>query len=149
MRIRIYQIAKKPDDISIYAKKIAQFGAKVEIINIFNQHIQKAQKSSQLGAKLAYGVEMMKYIDKDSFNIALHPSGKEVDSYEFSDILKDKFSVNFFIGGAYGFEEGFLSKTYNLSLSKLTFSHNIVALILCEQIFRILSIINNHPYHKE
>lgn len=149
MRIRIYQIAKKPDDISIYAKKILQFGAKVEIINIFNQHIQKAQKHSQLEAKLAYGVEMIKYIDKDSLNIALHPSGKEVDSYEFSDILRDKVSVNFFIGGAYGFEEEFLSKTYNLSLSKLTFSHNIVVLILCEQIFRILSIINNHPYHKE
>lgn len=149
MRIRIYQIAKKPDDISIYAKKILQFGAKVEIINIFNQHIQKAQKHSQLEAKLAYGVEMIKYIDKDSLNIALHPSGKEVDSYKFSDILRDKVSVNFFIGGAYGFEEEFLSKTYNLSLSKLTFSHNIVVLILCEQIFRILSIINNHPYHKE
>lgn len=149
MRIRIYQIAKKPDDISIYAKKISQFGVKIEMINIFNNNISKAQKISPLESKLSYGVEMAKYIDKDALNIALHPGGKEVDSYEFSDMIKDRFSVNFFIGGAYGFEETFLSKTQNLSLSRLTFSHDIVTLILCEQIFRILAIINNHPYHKE
>ncbi|RDU64088.1 23S rRNA (pseudouridine(1915)-N(3))-methyltransferase RlmH [Helicobacter sp. MIT 14-3879] len=149
MRIRIYQITKKTTKFDEYIKLVSQFGVRLEVIDVFSANIQKAQKTSPLQAKISYGNELSKYISKDSLNIALHPSGNEVDSYEFSNIIKDKSSINFFIGGAFGFEENFLSKTKNISLSKLTFSHNIVTLILCEQIFRILSIINNHPYHKE
>jgi 23S rRNA (pseudouridine1915-N3)-methyltransferase len=82
-------------------------------------------------------------------NIALHPSAKEVDSYEFANLLKDRQEINLFIGGAYGFERGFIDKCNNtISFGKITLSHKLVKVVLMEQIFRGLSINHNHPYHK-
>jgi 23S rRNA (pseudouridine1915-N3)-methyltransferase len=72
-----------------------------------------------------------------------------VDSYEFAKELKDSMTVNFFIGGAYGFEREFLSKCNKaISFGKITLSHKLVKVVLLEQIFRGLTINNNHPYHK-
>ncbi len=151
MKIKIYTIAKKQNlhNLSEIQQEIRQFGASMEIIYKFNKDIEKAQKISPQHAKTSYTREFEKYISKDDANIALHPSGEELDSYHFSNILKDRNIVNFFIGGAYGFEETFLCQTRAISLSKLTFSHKIAQIVLCEQIFRALCIINNHPYHKE
>ena len=79
----------------------------------------------------------------------LDPSSKEVDSHDFADLLKDKTEVNLYIGGAYGFESSFLSKCNKaISFGKITLSHKLVKVVLLEQIFRGLSINNNHPYHK-
>ena len=83
------------------------------------------------------------------YNIALDVLGKSVDSFAFSKLLEDKNEVNFFIGGAYGFQREFLDKCdATISLSNLTFAHKVATLVLSEQIFRSLAIINNHPYHK-
>ena len=89
-----------------------------------------------------------KYMDS-GINIALDPSSKEVDSHEFANLLKDSVQVNLFIGGAYGFERDFLTKCNNsISFGKITLSHKLVKVVLMEQIFRGLTINNNHPYHK-
>ena len=75
--------------------------------------------------------------------------GKKVDSFGFSKLLSDRLTINFFIGGAYGFDREFLKKCdTTISLSDLTMAHKIANLVLCEQIFRSLAILNNHPYHK-
>lgn len=149
MKIKIYSISKKHNKCDDFIKQIKQFGVAVEDISIFNSNIQKAQKDSPQAAKESYGIEFDKYIKKNALNIALHPNSKEMDTYTFSNLLKDKNEINFFIGGAFGFSEKFLSKTTNISLSKLTFSHRVAKIIIFEQIFRALCIINNHPYHKE
>ncbi len=81
------------------------------------------------------------------FNIILTPEGKLIDSFEFAKLLNHS-TVNFFIAGAYGFDEEFKKKGINISLSPLTMSHKIAKLVLFEQIYRGLSINNNHPYHK-
>lgn len=149
MKIKIYSIAKKQQNLcSDFIKQIRQFGVSVEEIDIFNSNIQKAQKCSPISAKMAYGNEFEKYLKKDCLNIALSPDGIQLDTQQFVKMLEDKNEVNFFIGGAFGFEEGFLSKTKNISLSKLTFSHKIAKIVIFEQVFRALCIINNHPYHK-
>jgi 23S rRNA (pseudouridine1915-N3)-methyltransferase len=58
-------------------------------------------------------------------------------------------SIKFFIGGAYGFEEKFLSQSDAvISLGKITMSHKIAKAVLLEQIYRGFSILSNHPYHK-
>lgn len=149
MKIKVYSIAKKQQNLcSDFIKQIRQFGVSVEEIDIFNSNIQKAQKCSPISAKMAYRNEFEKYLKKDCLNIALSPDGIQLDTQQFAKMLEDKNEVNFFIGGAFGFEEGFLSKTKNISLSKLTFSHKIAKIVIFEQVFRALCIINNHPYHK-
>lgn len=148
-KIRIYAISKKQNDfVGEFKKNITRFGVMVDIINIFNNKINQAQRISSNYAKVAYSNEFNKYIKDNVFNIALDVCGKEVDSYEFCDLIRDKEEVDFFIGGAFGFEVSFLSKMNTISLSRLTFSHNIAQIVLYEQIYRALCIINNHPYHK-
>ena len=149
MKINVYIIDKKNKDrlymglIEHYIK-IAKPFAKVEVIEIFDKEIAKAQDLSPKSAQKAYSKALEKCI-----NIALDPSSKEVDSYEFANLLKDSATINFYIGGAYGFERDFLAKcNYVLSFGKITLSHKLVKVVLLEQIFRGLTINNNHPYHK-
>ncbi|OBV29857.1 hypothetical protein BKN38_03895 [Helicobacter sp. CLO-3] len=94
-------------------------------------------------------------IDSGAFimsNIALHPAGKRIDSEGFAKLLAESFAhraqLAFFVGGAFGFEEAFLRHTTPISLSPMTFSHTIIGAMLLEQIYRALSILANHPYHK-
>lgn len=149
MKIKIYAIAKKLYNCEDYVKMAQQFGTEMKLICINNAKIQVAQRQGAEVAMESYGESLLPFIESNALNIALSPNGKELDSLGFARILCDSSkSVNFFIGGAYGFAPNFLSKMQNISLSKLTFSHKIVPLILCEQIYRALCIINHHPYHK-
>ena len=122
--------------------------AKIEVHSLFNKQISKAQTIGKNESQQAYN-EL--YIPKlnNCYNIALDVLGKKVDSFKFSKLVDDKLNINFFIGGAYGFNQDFLIKCDTvLSLSELTYAHKIANIVLCEQIFRGLCIINNHPYHK-
>ena len=65
-------------------------------------------------------------------------------------LLQKVKDVVFVIGGAYGFDKEVYRKSqYLLSLSKMTFSHQMVRLFFTEQVYRAFTIINNHPYHNE
>ena len=150
-KIKIVSIAKKErDEYSIlcdnFSKMSSKFG-QIEDIEVFNNNIAKGQKESEMSAKNEYTKSLEKYLGK--YNIALDPKGKKVDSFHFLEILKDKNEVNFFIGGAYGFGDDFLNKcNLSISLSPLTFGYKVAKVILFEQIYRGLSLLNNHPYHK-
>ena len=150
-RVWIYSIGKKDDRcMSALSKDFidnTKRFARVETHNIFNKKINQAQRSEQ--AQKIYEEVFAPYLLDDGFNIALHPSGKKIDSFEFATLLQEHPKIAFFIGGAYGFGDGFLQKCdYRLSLSPLTMSHKVARIVLLEQIFRGFSIINNHPYHK-
>lgn len=122
--------------------------ARVEVHSLFNKNIAKAQTLGERESHKAYN-EL--YIPKLStgYNIALDVLGKQVDSFKFSEMIDNKQSINFFIGGAYGFDREFLTKCdATISLSKLTYAHKIATIVLFEQVFRSLCILNNHPYHK-
>ena len=153
MKINIIIVDKKSKDllyaplIEHYKKMISRF-AKVEVIEIFNKNIAKAQDISPTEAQKSYTASLQSYLS-GSFNIALDPSSKEVDSFQFADLLRDETTINFFIGGAYGFEKEFLNRcNKKVSLGQITLSHKLVKVVLMEQIFRGFSIVNNHPYHK-
>ena len=153
MKINVIIIDKKAKD-NLYVgliehyKKISKPFAKVEVIEIFDKEIAKAQDISPQASRQAYAKSLEKYM-QNGINIALDPSSKEVDSYDFAKLLKDSIQVNLFIGGAYGFESSFLDKCNNaISFGKITLSHKLVKVVLLEQIFRGLTINNNHPYHK-
>ena len=153
MKINVIIIDKKGKD-NLYAglvehyKKISKPFAKVEVIEVFDKEIAKAQDISPQAAQRSYTKALEKYMES-SINIALDPSSKEVDSHEFANLLKDSVQINLFIGGAYGFERDFLTKCNKaISFGKITLSHKLVKVVLMEQIFRGLTINNNHPYHK-
>ena len=149
MKINVFSIVKNDEYQPLYddfVKQCRGFGANLIIKDIFNNDIAKAQKAEKKEAQASYTQAFSPFLSASSF--ALHPIGKMLDSLEFAKLLENKLEISFFIGGAYGFEESFLSRTQPISLSPLTFAHKIAKIVLCEQIYRALSINANHPYHK-
>lgn len=152
MKLRILSIAKP--EKSLYTplykelEKMSSKYCKLEDIEIFNKKIHQAQAEGQSAAQAAYTQAFEPYLSK-SYNIALHPDGKMINSFKFSKLLSDRIAVNFYIGGAYGFEDKFLKQCDAVvSLGELTMSHKIAKAVLLEQVFRGFAINNNHPYHK-
>jgi len=153
MKIRIYIIDKKAkkelyDPLIEHYIKSARKWADVEVHEIFNRDIAKANDLSPEAAQKSYSDAYDHYL-KNGYSIALDPRSREVNSFEFADLLKNRGEVNFFIGGAYGFERGFVAKcNMGVSFGKITLSHKLIKVVLAEQIFRGLSILHHHPYHK-
>jgi 23S rRNA (pseudouridine1915-N3)-methyltransferase len=150
-KINVYAIAKSSNDefdkIAKEFMKMSSKYAKVETFNLFNKKIAKAQTLGEKEAQQSYS-EVYEPL-MNGYNVALDVLGKKVDSFAFAGIFQNHTTINFFIGGAFGFERDFLKKCNTIvTLSDLTMAHKIAHLVLQEQIFRSLCIINNHPYHK-
>ncbi len=153
MKIDIYVIDKKGkkelyDPLIEHYRKLCRPWAKVEVHEIFSKEIARAQEQSPVAAQAAYSRALERYLPGGS-NFVLDPEGESIDSHAFADLLKDRASVRFYIGGAFGFEKGFSKQSdKTVSFGRITLSHKLVKVVLMEQIFRGLSIIHNHPYHK-
>jgi 23S rRNA (pseudouridine1915-N3)-methyltransferase len=153
MHINIYVIDKKGKKelydplIEHYIKSCKQW-ATVQVHEIFTKEIAKAHDISPAAAQASYTQAFEKSL-QGAYAIALDPTSKQVDSHAFANLLKDRRVVNLYIGGAYGFERGFIDKCNNaVSFGKITLSHKLIKVVLAEQVFRGLSILHNHPYHK-
>lgn len=132
------------DRIDEYIKRSSRF-CKLNLKEIFNKEIERAQKKGDTYSKEVYRIYLQK--EFSDINIALDPKGKSVDSSEFAELFLNYGNVNFYIGGAYGFDSEFIkSCDTSISLSPLTFDHKLATLICIEQIYRGLCINNNHPY---
>lgn len=100
------------------------------------------------------GKQILSKIEKDDYVIALAIEGKQLDSEGFADVI-DKVStfhsssMTFIIGGSYGLSD-FVKQRADLllSFSKMTFPHQLMRLMLIEQIYRAFAILKKHPYHK-
>lgn len=152
MHIKVYSIEKSEDEnikslIDGYIKMSSKY-AQVENKIVFNKEIAKMQNLGTKEAQNSYTKAYNPFL-KSGYSIGLDVEGDTIDSFEFAKILENNSSVDFFIGGAFGLEKGFLGKTQrNISLSRITYAHKIAKLVLFEQIYRGLCINNNHPYHK-
>ena len=93
-------------------------------------------------------------IDSD-WVVILDENGKEFKSMQFADWVQRKMNMGikrlvFVVGGPYGFSEAIYDRSNEkISLSKMTFSHQIIRAIFTEQIYRAFTILNNEPYHHE
>ena len=151
MNVRVFTIEKSSDKTleaiaNEYTKMISRFG-KIEEIKIFNKHIASAQMIGEKEAKASYTKAYEPFLK--GYNIALDVQGESLSSEQFSALFDQDVNVNFFIGGAFGFEDAFLGKTQKIiSLSRLTYAHKIAKVVLFDQIYRGLCIKNNHPSHK-
>ncbi len=151
MKIDIYTIEKHSRDeygtITEQFRKMISKYATINEHNIFNKKISSAQNKNAQLAQESYTQAFLPYMK--GYNIILHPEGKVLDSFDFYKKFDINTNLNFFIGGAYGFEKSFIAKgDLIISLSKLTMSHKVAKIVLYEQIYRAMTLIHKHPYHK-
>ena len=101
------------------------------------------------------GELILKMLQTGDYLVLLDEHGKSFTSMEFATYLERKMHVVskrlvFVIGGPYGFSEAvYKAASEKISLSKMTFSHQMIRLIFVEQIYRAMTILNNEPYHHE
>ena len=113
-----------------------------------------AEYALNIQIKDTEGDRLMKYIRDQDYVIALAIDGKMLDSVELSEKIEKLgvsgiSSVAFVIGGSLGLSEKVLQRAdYKLSFSKMTFPHQLMQMILLEQIYRSYRIMNHEPYHK-
>ena len=104
--------------------------------------------------KLAEGELILRAINFSTDLVLLDEHGKEFRSVEFADYLQKRMSsgrdVVFVVGGPYGFSEAVYQRANGkISLSKMTFSHQMVRLFFVEQLYRAMTILPGEPYHHE
>ncbi len=110
--------------------------------------------AEEIAVKEAEGKNILKQIKKDAFVIVLEIQGKELTSEALAEKIKGlgidgKSDVVFVIGGSIGLSEEVLARAdFRLSFSKMTFPHQMMRVILLEQIYRSFKIIRNETYHK-
>ncbi len=142
------------EGIEEYLKRIKRF-SDVEIIELTDEKIpenpSEAQKSIVISKE---GDKILKAISKGDYVISLCIEGKQLESREFakkiSDIITfDSSTITFVIGGSLGIDHRVKQiSNLKLSFSKMTFPHQLMRLILLEQIYRAFKINNNEEYHK-
>jgi len=140
------------EGINIYEKRIKRF-IDFEILIIPDLKGTKNLKPEQIKQK--EGNLILKNIEKKEFLILLDEKGKEFSSVDFAKFIEKKQIIGtkqvvFLVGGAYGFSKDIYNRaTSLLSLSKMTYSHQIIRLFFVEQLYRAFTIINKLPYHNQ
>ena len=101
------------------------------------------------------GEKILSILKKNDFIILLDENGEQISSVGFSKFIQKKLNsgmktLTFIVGGPYGFSDEVKAiSQQQLSLSKMTFSHEMVRLFFTEQLYRAFSILNNEPYHHQ
>ena len=155
MNIKLLAIGKTDDKqllqlIDEYKKRVGFYiNFDLEII----QDIKNVKNLSEIQQKEKEGELIIKKIQPTDLLILLDENGKQHSSVEFSDYLQKIMNAGtkqlvFVIGGPYGFSEEIYNKANGkISLSKMTFSHQMVRLFFIEQLYRAFTILKNEPYH--
>lgn len=110
---------------------------------------------SEMDLKKKEGETVMGWLQKEDYLVALDERGKQFDSVQLSQFLQIRGNEStkklvFLIGGAYGIDEAILKRAnQKWSLSLLTFPHQLVRLILAEQVYRACTILRNEKYHHQ
>ncbi len=157
MKIKLITISKTNKKFLIegeneYQKRLKRY-VKLERIEI--PDIKNAKALSKSEIKLKEGEIILSKIDSADLVILLDDKGKEFTSMKFAKWIQNKRNLSiknavFVVGGAYGFSDAVYQRANEkMSLSKLTFSHQMVRMIFLEQLYRAFTILNNEPYHHE
>ena len=155
MKIKLVVVGKTKKNelitlINDYLKRI-NFYIKFNIVEVTSL---KSKKINEKELRKIEGENILKTIKENEVLFLLDENGKSFNSVDFSKFIENKIQQNknitFAIGGAYGFsKEVYENSAQSISISKMTFSHQIARLFFTEQLFRAFTIINNHPYHND
>ena len=140
--------------IEEYSKRLSKY-CKLEIKEAADEKTpDSASDTVNRMIKEKEGDRLLSFIKDDSYVIALAIDGKMLDSVELSEkidnlMLSGKSDIVFVIGGSLGLDKRVLDRAdYKLSFSKMTFPHQLMRVILLEQIYGSFRIMKNEPYHK-
>ena len=142
------------DAIAEYSKRLSRY-CKLEIVEVADEKTpDNASATVEDAIRDKEGERIRKYVKEDAYVITLEIAGKMLTSEEMAEKI-EKLGVQgtshiiFIIGGSIGLGKEILKRSdYALSFSKMTFPHQLMRVILLEQIYRSYRIINHEPYHK-
>ncbi|WP_123054860.1 23S rRNA (pseudouridine(1915)-N(3))-methyltransferase RlmH [Clostridium sp. JN-1] len=142
------------DAIKEYSKRLSRY-CKLQILEVPDEKAPEnySNKEKEI-IKKKEGKSILKHIKENSFIITLDLRGKMLSSEEMSSFIKDccikgHSNLVFIIGGSLGLSDEVLAKAnFSLCFSKMTFPHQLMRVILMEQLYRSYKIMNNEPYHK-
>ena len=137
--------------IADYTERIGHY-MPFELVTI--PELKNTKSLSEDQQKTAEGEQILKLIQPSDTVVLLDEHGRELRSIEFARWLEQKRNTArrliFIIGGPYGFSPAVYARTNEqLSLSKMTFSHQMIRLVFTEQVYRACTIIKGEPYHHE
>lgn len=157
MRITLLTVGKTDKDwvrqgLDIYTSRLKHY-IPFSIVEI--PELKNVSSMSREQIKVREGEIILKNIKPGDDMILLDERGRTYSSLEFAKLLQDKISyagkdIVFVIGGAYGFSQAVYDRAGSkMSLSRMTFSHQMVRAIFAEQIYRAFTIMRGEPYHHE
>jgi len=157
MIIKVITIGKTNKDFLVQGENeyLKRLGRYLSIKKIEIPDIKGTKKMNQSEIKLREGQLILSKIQPADYVVLLDDKGKIHTSVQFSNWLQSKMNLSiknliFIIGGAYGFsDEVYQRGQEKISISKMTFSHQMIRMIFLEQLYRGFSILNNEPYHHE
>ena len=138
--------------VSIYSKRLNHY-VRFAITTIAD--VRNTRNLSEAEQRRLEGESILRLVNDSDYVMLLDERGLELRSIEFAEVLQRRMSSGvkrlvFVIGGPYGFSEAVYSRANGkLSLSRMTFSHQIVRAIFAEQLYRAFTILRNEPYHHE
>lgn len=138
------------EGIDMYAKRLQHY---LPFEWLVLPEIKKSKNWTQNQIKEMEGQVLLKAIPSDATVVLLDVKGKTFTSEAFADFLSTRMlsgikNLCFVIGGAYGFSEEIYTRAqFKLSLSKMTFSHQLIRLVFLEQLYRAMTILKGEPYH--
>jgi rRNA large subunit m3Psi methyltransferase RlmH len=142
------------DAIKEYTKRLSRY-CKLEILEVVDEKTpDKSSEALDLQIKEKEAERILKYIKEETYVIVLAIEGEMLDSIELANQIErlgtqGKSHISFIIGGSLGLADSVIKRAdYKLSFSKMTFPHQLMRVILLEQIYRGYRIINGHAYHK-
>lgn len=155
MKIQLIKVGKDQekyitDGFELYRKRIINYLPFEDLVLPVLKNIKNWSPEEIKGKE---GEHILTCLREESFTVLLDEKGETFDSQGFANFIQLRMNsgvkqLNFVIGGAYGFSQPVYNKSNaRVSLSKMTFSHQIVRLIFMEQLYRAFTILNNHPYH--
>lgn len=157
MEIRLLTIGKTT--VKYVAEGISEFEKRLSHYSPFSikslPDVRNTRKLSQSQQKEGEGRVMLAEIAPSDFLVLLDERGEEYTSMQFASVLEKRMAsgcrrIVFAVGGPYGFSpEVYERANAKMSLSRLTFPHELVRLLFVEQLYRAFTILRNEPYHHE
>lgn len=159
MRITLITVGKikekfYQDAISEYAKRLSRY-CKLDVIQVTDEKTPDgASEAEEVAIREKEGERILKALKDDAYVIALAIEGKMLDSVELSQKIErlgvsGTSHIAFVIGGSLGLAPAVMKRAdYALSFSRMTFPHQLMRVVLLEQLYRSYRILKNEPYHK-
>ena len=159
MKIKIICVGKLKEKyleegVKEYLKRLSAY-CDVEVIEVGDERIpENPSLAEEMIVKSKEGRRILDKVKQDDYMILLDVQGKEVDSIQFAESIEDcmlhgKSTIDFVLGGSLGHGEDVLTRANKrISFSKMTFPHQLMRVILAEQIYRAFKIIRKETYHK-